>query len=67
MTPERQKYAVREAQQRCPLLNNGYLKHIPVVTNMLVKIKVMPRIKARFQDNEFMKNSSRMLGGGDLY
>jgi hypothetical protein len=36
MTPERRKCAVREAQQRRLLLDNGYLKHVSAAANTLV-------------------------------
>jgi hypothetical protein len=36
MTPERRKYAVRETQQICPLLDNSWLEHVPAATNTLV-------------------------------
>jgi hypothetical protein len=33
MTPERRKCAVREAPQRCPLLDNGSLNTFSAATN----------------------------------
>jgi hypothetical protein len=39
MTPERRKCAVREAQQRRSLLDNGSLKHVSAATDTLVEIR----------------------------
>jgi hypothetical protein len=39
MTPECQKCAVREALQRCPLLDNGSLTHVSAAMDRLVETK----------------------------
>jgi hypothetical protein len=36
MMPEHQNCAVREEQQRHPLLDNSWLKHVSTATDMLV-------------------------------